>query len=510
MIALFIAPVLVPNATGDRSFRVWCPGGGCFERKTAGLLRSGLRTTSLFLHMKSVVLLGILAGTLLVSPLPAQEFKAGVGRSDITPEGPIWLAGYAGRDRPSEGVDQHIFVKALALQDPAGAATLILTADTIGTPRWFNDALAERIEKELKVPRERFLFACSHSHTTPVVHGCLKDMYGLEGQTAAVVENYSKTFLQKSFEAAQSALNSLEPAKLSYAKSECFIMGNRRQFGPKGPPGFGINPNGLVDHEVPVLRVDHPDGTLKAVVFGCACHNTTPGQAYQISGDWAGYAQADLEQTYAGSTALFITGCGADANPNPRGNMTLARAHGLELAGAVARALSEQGRPVKGDIRASFDRASLPLEKTPAASYYEAKATEKPAATQRYARRLLGLLAKGDPLMTQYDAPVQVLRFGDTFTLVAMSGEVVVDYAYRLRREMPDERVWAAGYCNDVFAYVPSMRILTEGGYEADSSLIYYGFPTRFAPAVEDTLVGKVLELSRKVGANVPEPPKKK
>jgi hypothetical protein len=172
----------------------------------------------------------------------------------------------------------------------------------------------------------------------------------------------------------------------------------------------------------------------------------------------------------------------------------------------VARALGEPGRPVTGNISAAFDRVTLPLDKLPDASYYEAKTKEKPPATQRYALQKLLMLRRGEPLMTSYDAPEQVLRFGDAFTLVAMSGEVVVDYAYRVRREMPDERVWAAGYCNDVFAYVPSMRILTEGGYEADSSLIYYGFPTRFAPAVEDTLVNKVLDLSRKVGAKVPEP----
>jgi hypothetical protein len=435
----------------------------------------------------------------------SEDFKAGVGRADITPKDPIWLAGYAGRDRPSEGVDLPIFVKALALQDPAGAVTIIVTADTIGTPRWFNDELAGRVERDLKVPRERFLFACSHSHTTPVVHGCLKDMYGLAGKTAEVVEAYSKFFLQKSFEAAQEAVKNLEPAKLSYAHSECSIMGNRRQFGPKGV-GFGVNPTGVVDHEVPILRVDRGDGTLKAVLFGCACHNTTPGATYLVSGDWAGYAQADLERAYEGATALFITGCGADANSNPRGSYTLARGHGLELAGAVARALDGPTRPVTGEIKAAFARVALPLDKLPDASYYEAKAKEKQPATQRYALRHLGMLSHGDPLMTSYEAPEQVLRFGDTFTLVAMSGEVVVDYAFRTKRELPDERVWAAGYCNDVFAYVPSMRILTEGGYEADSSLIYYGLPTRFAPAVEDTLVSTVLDLAKKVGAMVPPP----
>jgi hypothetical protein len=431
--------------------------------------------------------------------LLAQDFRAGVARADITPEGPIRLAGYASRNKPSESVDQRIFVKALALEDAAGARTLIVTADTIGTPRWFNDELAGRIERELKVPRERFLFACSHSHNTPVIHGCLTTMYGLEGRELADVEAYTKSFLQKSFEAAAAALKELEPARLSFGRNEAGFAANRRAFGPRGV-GFGVNPTGVVDHEVPVLRVASTNGALRAVVFGYACHCTTPGATYEVSGDWAGYAQASLEQTYPGATALFITGCGADANPEPRpsGTMQFARAHGLQLAGAVARALSEPMRPVRGPVRGAFDRAELPLEKTPGREYYQAKLAEKAPATQRYAQHHLDLIDRGETLMTSYAAPLQVLRFGSDLTLIGISGETCVDYAHRLRRELPDERLWIAGYCNDIFAYVPSMRILTEGGYEADFNLIYYGFPTRFAPAVEDILVKKVLELVRR------------
>jgi len=279
-------------------------------------------------------------------------------------------------------------------------------------------------------------------------------------------------------------------------------------FSAKGV-GFGIKPNGPVDREVPVLRIERADGSLKAVVFGYACHCTTIAGAalYAVSGDWAGHAQARLEQTYPGATALFITGCGADANPNPRGSMLFAHAHGLQLAGAVARALTEPMRPVTGPIHAAFDRAELPLEKTPGKDFYEAKL--KVPATQRFAQRQLDILARGEALMTSYPAPLQVLRFGDAFTLVGISGETCVDYSLRLRRELPDERLWVAGYCNDVFAYVPSARILIEGGYEADSSTMSYNLPTRFAPAVEDTLVGKVLELFQKTGGNAPLPARK-
>jgi neutral ceramidase len=445
------------------------------------------RLLFLFIIPLTVVFLGAAA-------LGADEIKAGVARADITPTEPIRLAGYASRNKASEGVEQPIFVKAIALQDSAGRTTLIITADTIGTPRWFNDELATRIEKELKVPRERFLFACSHSHSAPVIHGCLTDMYGLEGKDADVVKAYTDSFLQKSFEVAQAAIKELEPVKLSFGRSEAFFTGNRRQFRANGV-GFGINPTGPVDRDVPVLRVDRADGSLKAVVFGYACHCTTPGGTYEVSGDWAGHAQAHVELAYKGATALFITGCGADANPNPRGSMLFARGHGLQLGGAVARALSEPMKAVSGPIQGAFARVDLPFDKLPDKAYYEAKARDKAPAVQRYAQRHVDMLSRGEPLMTSYHAPLQVLRFGDTFTLVAISGEVVVDYSHRLRRELPGENLWTAGYCNDVFAYVPSMRILTEGGYEADFNLIYYGLPTRFAPSVEDIVVGKVLEL---------------
>jgi hypothetical protein len=454
-------------------------------------------------------LLPALLGLFIAIAAPAQEFKVGVGRADITPAEAVRLGGYASRTKPTATVETHIFTKALAIQDSTGATTVIITADTIGTPRTFNDTLAGRLEQELKIDRAHFLFCCSHSHSTPVIHGGLTDMYGLDENEAKATERYTQFFLAQSLEAAKAAVKDLEPVALSFGRSEAFFAGNRRQFGSKGV-GFGVNPNGLRDLDVPVLRAVREDRSTKAILFGYACHCTTPGPNDEVSPDWAGYAQAELEQVYPGATTLFITGCGADANPNPRGSLALAHAHGLQLAGAVARALSEPMLSVEGPIHAAFDRVDLPINGTPDKAYYEAKLQEKPLATQRYAQRFLDRIARGEPLATSYPAPVQVLRFGNSLTLVALSGEVVVDYSYRLKRELPAERLWNAAYCNDIFAYVPSMRILTEGGYEADASIIYYGLPTRFAPGVEDALVNKVVELVKRTGGTVPPPPAKK
>jgi hypothetical protein len=452
----------------------------------------------------------LLVIALISSPflhVKAQEYQAGVGRADITPTEPIRLGGYASRNKPSEGIAERLFTKALALRDSSGNTVILITADTIGVPRSFTDELGRRIQAELKVPRERVLFACSHSHSSPVIAGALATMYGLEGAEAEAVARYAPFFLEQSFRAAQAAMQGLAPARLSFGQGEAFFARNRRQFTAKGVI-LGINPEGLTDRTVPVLRIDRPDGSVSAIVFGYACHCTTAGAAYEVSSDWAGYAQEAVERAYPGATALFITGCGGDANPYPRGNEAFSRVHGLQLGGAVARVLSEPITTVTGPIRAAYELLDLPLDKTPDQSYYEAKLTEKAPATRRYAQGMLDKLNKGETLATTQPAPVQVLRFGDALTLIALSGEVVSDYAFRLRRELPGERVWVAGYCNDVFAYVPSTRVLLEGGYEADSSLIYYGLPTRFAPTVEDVLVQKVIDLVKQTGGVVPVSPK--
>jgi neutral ceramidase len=54
-----------------------------------------------------------------------------------------------------------------------------------------------------------------------------------------------------------------------------------------------------------------------------------------------------------------------------------------------------------------------------------------------------------------------------------------------------------------VMAYIPSGRVLKEGGYEADSSMIYYGLPTKWAPEVETNIVEKVRTLVNELAGDV-------
>jgi hypothetical protein len=447
-----------------------------------------LRTCTVFIALAGLFLVG--------SPyFYSQDLKVGAAKRDITPTEPIRLAGYANRLTPSLGVAQPIYARALALEDSAGNRNVLVTVELVGITRELTETLAERLRVQFGIERSRFMIVASHTHNGPTLHGSIGGQLTLSPQETAVIQRHTDKIREQVFEAASEALGKLQPARLSFGQGKAGFAMNRRIFSPTGVR-FGANPDGLVDDSVPVLRAETAEGEVRAVLFGYACHGTTLGGEYnQVGGDWPGYAQKYLEEAYPGATALFITGCGGDADPYPRRKTAYVAEHGLEMAGAVAAVFSRGMSPIRGALRSAFERVSLDLATPPTKEQWTQRLNDKDAAIQRHARRNLEKLERGEALRMDYDAPVQVWKFGNDLTLVALSGEVVVDYALRLKRELGADKLWVAAYANDVFAYIPSVRILHEGGYEADYSMYFYDFPTRWAPTVEDALVKAVHNL---------------
>ncbi len=429
---------------------------------------------------------------------PRVEWKAGVGTVDITPEGPIWMAGYAARKHPSEGVAQPLHAKALALEDRHGNRCVIITSDLLGFPRAVAEPIADKIRQLHGLRRDQVLFTSSHTHSGPVIRESLISMYPLDEAQAAAIRSYTERLQSLVADAVTAALKDLAPAQLSFGRGRAEFGVNRRAL-KDNRYVIGVNPEGPVDHDVPVLRVTGADGRLRAILFSYACHNTTHGaDNYQIHGDYAGAAQEELEKAHPGAAALFFLGCGADTNPNPRGTMEYVRAYGHSMAQAVQQALSNPMRPVRGPLHTAFDRVELPFDTPPTREQLQARLQDPDIYVQRHARNLLEELDRNGKLRSSYPYPITVVKFGKDLTLVALAGEVVVDYALRLKRELtPPDKLWVAAYSNDVFAYIASKRVLAEGGYEADTSMIYYGLPGPWAPAVEDIVVGKVLQMVR-------------
>jgi hypothetical protein len=259
---------------------------------------------------------------------------------------------------------------------------------------------------------------------------------------------------------------------------------------------FGVNPDGAVDHDLPILSVRAPDGALRAVLANYACHATTlEAQDNVVHGDWPGVAKALIEQRHPGVVALVTAGAGADANPNPRGGgPPTAERHGRAVADEVDRLLGTALRPVTAAPAGRLRLIDLRFDAMPDRAAWETRAAGANAAAL-YARSVLARLDRGETLPRTVPYPVQVWSFGSDLAMVFLGGEVVADYGLRLKKELDGSRLWVTAYANDVSFYVPSRRMIPEGGYEVEGSMVYYGHPSRLADGTEDAIVDTVRAL---------------
>lgn len=413
------------------------------------------------------------------------QWQAGAGRVDITPREPIWMAGYAARTQPSSGVRQEIFAKALALRDQDRGTVVLVTLDLIGVTRELAHSVTERARRQFGLERDRIALNASHTHSGPLYQ--LRGSYQMTPGQEEVIGRYGKELPDKIVAAIGAALADLAPATLAFEQGFAGFAVNRRRVGNRHYPG-------PVDHDVPVLAVRTPDGRLRAVVAGYACHATVLAD-YVINGDWPGYAQREIERMHPGVTALFVAGCGADANPLPRRSVELAELYGKVLANAVSEVVHGKMKPLHGPLRTAFATVPAPFQTPPTRTELEARRNHSDQVVRRHAERLLAILDRDGKLPDSYPYPIQVWRLGDGLKFVALGGEVVVDYALRLKSKHGWDSTWVAGYANDVMGYIPSVRVLREGGYEGGGAMLYQNHPGPFAEAIEDTIVDQVAKL---------------
>lgn len=438
------------------------------------------------------------AALLLILLLLPQDapWKAGFARVRITPDEPLPMAGYAARSKPFEGVAGELFVKALALEDGNGRKALLVTADHIGWLSEIAAPVAEALVRKTGLPRDAILLNASHTHAGPRLTLTPGSRSGVSEKDALRSVAYTKVLLEKTTEAAAKALAALEPARLSWGKGAAGFIVNRRERTERGIM-LGVNREGPVDRSVPVLRIDGADGRPRGIVFGAACHNTTlTSQNLQISGDYAGVAQAWIESQQKGIESMFVIGCGGDANPNPRGSLELARGHGEGLGREVWRVATDGTRSaVSGPLTTALEWVDLPFQTLDRAQ--AEKIAAAPGAQATVAQQMLLYFDNGLVPPARYRAPVAVWKFGSDLTLVGLPGETVVDYALAVEKLTDPRKLWVAGYCNDKFGYLPSKRVAEEGGYEAQGLTKGFGGPGFFSPHAEEALLKAVRPLVR-------------
>lgn len=437
----------------------------------------------------------ILFGAVSISAFAAETETIrpiGVARVDITPDYPVRLSGYALRKGESTGAAQHVWAKALAIGSDAEHLAILITVDNCGVPANVRNEVVKRLQEKKQIDPDHVAICSTHTHCAPWLHGYLRNLFSgpIPPEQQATVERYTRETTDALEAVALKALADRQPAKLSRGQGQAGFAANRR------------TPGGPTDHDLPLLVVTDPNGKVRALFASYACHCTTlNGDFNQVCGDWAGYAQEYLETNHPGAISLIALGCAGDANPQPRGTLALARQHGQEICTAVDAILTNHLAPVTGALVCRAKQISLPLDTLPTRAQWEAQANDT-NHLGKFAQLNLARLDRGEALPTSVPYLIQTWTFGDSFTMLFLAGEVVVDYSLRLKREFDPTRFWINAYANDVPCYIPSERVLKEGAYEGGGAMVYYDWPTHFAPGVENLIVETVHQLVPRQFAN--------
>jgi hypothetical protein len=444
--------------------------------------------------VKAFALLAIASLPMLAAE--QQLLSTGVARVDITPDYPIRLHGYGNRRSNSVRVAQRLYAKALAFGTDRQGPSILLTVDNLAVTGAVTDEVAARLKKRAKIDREQVALCSSHTHAAPMLTGAAPNIFSSDivPEQQAAIDRYTRELTDKLEAVALAALSNRAPAKLSWTKGTVTFAKNRRVI-RDGRAQFGENNTAPVDHTLNVLLVHSPQQQLRGVLANYACHCTTLGGDWnQLHGDWSGCAQESIERDHPGAIALVSIGCGGDANPSPRGKVEHAQAHGDAIAAEVKRLLPIPAQPLSELPAGKIKRINLDFDPHPTRAQWEERAT-KGGIVGYHAKKNLARLNRGEKLPTKLPYIAQTWMFGDDLAMVFLAGEVVIDYQLRLKREFDGSRLWVNAYANDVPCYIPSRRILAEGGYEAEDSLWYYDRPSRLSTNSEERIIRAVDDL---------------
>lgn len=429
-------------------------------------------------------------------------WRAGVARRTITPTERMWMAGFGFREGPATGTDQELAATALALEDRAGNRAVLLSVELLFVTDEIRHRLVTERLADVKLAADELFVTATHTHCGPEYRDLKLDMYADEPeQYREAAARYRDRLVAALGDAVEDALAALAPARLAYDHARCGFAMNRRR-----PTKDGIahvpNPDGPVDHDVPVLTVRRDD-TVQAIAFGYACHTTAVMRCdgwMRFNGDWAGVARDRIEADYPEATALFLQGCAGDQNPYPRGTRELAEHHGRTMANAVGVAVEASRTTVHGPLRTHLADQPIELRDPPAPARLRELASGEDRIDRVRARELLAELDDTGTIDTTRSVPVHGIGFGDDLVLAGLGGEVLVEYARRLKRAA-DGPCWVAGYTNTGFTYVPTAAALAAGGYEGETAFRYAGLPGPPRPDTEERVVRQATAVIDGVGS---------
>lgn len=438
-------------------------------------------------------------------------FRAGVGRETITPAFTVPHAGWGAQTHLfAEGVETDLWATVLALADEGGMAAVVdldLVAVTPGDAR----TIRTEVARVLGLAPEQVRVTETHNHAGPP-----PSTWAWMKEGAAALRRYYDQLPDRTASAAMAARRALRPARVAAGAGESRVAVNRRERSPDGRMATGVNPDGIIDPHVFVVRIDGRDERPLAAIVGYTAHPTTMGPTNRrFSADWPGHLKRTVEAV-TGAVCLFAQGATGNVGPGPEGFTDDARVI-KRIGGAVGSVAAgvyfdlripprrfrhervwESGAPLGKwvaepepepgpRVRVMTREIRLPLRPQPPLAQAEAEAetargrlndlvgrgaaareieaatfvTKRAAMTVERARAFAG----------KSDLPVElhVLQVGPA-VLAGIPAEPFAEIGLAIKARSPFPHTWFGGYVGGWSGYIPTPEEYPRGGYEVDTT----------------------------------------
>jgi len=416
--------------------------------------------------------------------------KIGVNQTVITPAAGVDLAGFGRPGRKALGVHDDIYVVSMVIND-ASERVLIICADLIGFGTELAISLKNEISCKYGFSDKQILLSASHTHSGPQTTFNMLNV-------GEINEEYISVLKEKVMNSIKCAIENMTEAEIYCGLTKCNLGVNRRRLA-NGIIEFAPNEDGVTDDDVTVLKVVEGSG-IKAVIFNYTCHPSMIDTDY-VSADYPGRARTTIQQAFGKEVVvLFMQGfCGnirartVENNEFRAGTWEDVDDYGNTLGSKVVDVCKDTMKELKGGITSKIANISLPLKALPERQFLKKCIENGTAPEVTWANKML---QHYNSLKVELPFTAQIISIGDDFHIVALSGEVCVEYADYIKRNNNNVFI-TAGYCNGAPGYIPTSLMLRQGGYEPDGSTIYYGMPAQFDELVEDVVKASIDNILR-------------
>jgi len=427
---------------------------------------------------------------LLTAPLHAEGLRAGYAKVDITPAGPVFMGGYDLRNAPSDGIhgNDRLYVRALILEQ-GGIRIAFVMADIIGI--YNHDSWRSKISEATGIPAANILLGDVHNHAAPSP---------FDKRNAKWVQQFEPALLA----VVRDATARIQPVHIAAGTGHSRIAMNRRQVRPNdslstltfdendrsqtfgkaktdkpveirefaGVVRLGANPQGPIDDQVQVVRIDSTSGKPVAVMIHYACHGTSlGGRNSKISGEWMGRMQDYVEKQFPGVGSIFLQGAAGDINPRVVGGLD-----GYQDDVKTTWALGDE-------IGAEVARVYRSLSPLPSTSELIQLETREILLPRQY-RELFENFAD-----TAVKVQTTAVRISDLMW-ITFPGELFHAIGEHVRAAAPSAYPHILGYTNGYVGYFPEQKAYAEGGYEVAT--------THLDPAAERIYMREIAELMKR------------